>query len=267
VTLKLVSTPPEVITPDGHHVVVETGQLDLASVVVFEEDTSVAWLASPFVGVAHAHGEAGGAAAGTLTDLGVVPLAGSRDLGRLQLTTDRLVGAEIELGAGTRFSGTVDGVPFDFGLEDGQTVRVTGSAQTSGDVEILVDLPAMFASLDGVDADLDGRLDGADVVFTNTVAFGAVSSRTYALRTPDPARIQVLDHAGDAEAGGEVYAAACSTCHSQAGSAPDLQDHVAGVPRADTVDVVLNGFGEMPPILGLEPTELADCVAFLHFAD
>ena len=257
-------------SPSGHAVVLETAQLELHAVDLLAPDTSSAWLA-PFAGnAAWAHGPEEGGRVGTLSDLGVVALDAAREVGRLDIAAEELVGADLSLGAATRFEGTIDGVRFEFQLSEATTVAATGTANGEGLVELLVDLPAIFADLTVDDENQDGSLDGADTVFSNTVSFGVVSSRTYAVRTPDPRRAEVLALEGDRTAGEQAYADACASCHGADGegdSGPELQGHVAGMHRADTLDVVLNGEGTMSAVQGLEASALADCVAFLHYRD
>lgn len=257
-------------SPGGHSVMLEAAELELHSLDLLAPDTTAAWLAPLAGSVAYAHGVEAGGRVGTLAELGIVALDEPREVGRLDLAADAFVGADLMLGTATRFAGTVDGVPFAVELGEQATVQVTGSAEAEGVVEILVDLPAIFADLVIDDDNQDGVLDGADTVFTNTVAFGVVSSRTYAVRSPDSERAGVLAAEGDVVAGEASYSAACASCHgadAQGGVGPGLQGHVAGAPRADTLDVVLNGLGTMNAIDGLEARALADCIAYLHYRE
>lgn len=264
------TTGYEFQSPSGHAIVLETAELELHALDLLAPDTSAAWLA-PFAGnAAWAHGPEEGGRVGTLSELGVLALDAAREVGRLDIAAEELVGADLSLGTATRFEGTIDGVPFEFQLLEAATVEATGTASGEGLVELLVDLPAIFADLTVDDENQDGSLDGADLVFTNTVSFGVVSSRTYALRTPDPKRSEVLALEGDRSAGEQAYVDACASCHGADGKGdvgPALQGHVAGRHRADTLDVVLNGEGTMSAVQGLEASALADCLAFLHYRD
>lgn len=264
------TTGYEFQSPSGHAVVLEAAELELHAVDLLAPDTSSAWLA-PFVGnAAWAHGPEEGGRVGTLSEVGVVALDTAREVGRLDIAAEALVGADLSLGTATRLGGTIDGVRFEFQLSEAATVEATGTASGEGLVELLVDLPAIFADLTVDDENQDGSLDGADTVFTNTVSFGVVSSRTYALRAPDPKRSEVLALEGDRSAGEQAYVDACASCHGADGEGdvgPAMQGHVAGRHRADTLDVVLNGEGTMSAVQGLEAAALADCLAFLHYRD
>ena len=57
---------------------------------------------------------------------------------------------------------------------------------------------------------------------------------------------------GDAAAGAAIFATSCAGCHGVDGSgdhAPAMSEVVPGHTAADIVDVVLNGSGEMGPVL------------------
>ncbi len=57
---------------------------------------------------------------------------------------------------------------------------------------------------------------------------------------------------GDATAGAEVYAQSCASCHGADGSgdhAPAMHEVVPHHSASDIVDVVLNGSGDMGPVL------------------
>jgi mono/diheme cytochrome c family protein len=193
-----------------------------------------------------------------------------REVGRLDVEAEELVGAALSLGTSTRFAGTIDGVRFDFQRSDAATVEATGTANSGGAVELLVDLPAVLAFVAVEDETQDGSLDAADAASTDSVSFGAVSSRSYALRTPDPSRTEVLAIEGDRSDGEQVYADTCASCHGADGEGavgPALQGHVAGMHRADTVDVVLDGEGTMGPVQDLDPAELANGVAYSHYSE
>lgn len=256
--------------PTGHAVVLETAELELHAVDFLAPDTATAWLAPLTGNIAWAHGDDGGESVGSLSALGVVALDAVREVGRLDVEAEELVGATLSLGTGTRFAGTIEGVRFDVQLSETATVEATGTANTEGAVELLVDLPAVLASVTVEDENQDGSLDAADAAFTNSVSFGVVSSRAYAVRTPDPRRAEVLAIEGDRSTGEQAYADACASCHGADGEGavgPALQGHVAGMHRADTVDVVLDGEGTMGPVQGLDPAELANGVAYLHYRE
>lgn len=259
---------PDITTWAGHTVQLDEVEIRFEKLVLLGPGEVIA-LRFPLLADARAHGDEPGLAVAEL-GAGVVTLDTGAELGSIQVTAEALAGAELHLAADTTIAGTVDGLPFDVALGESHSVAVSGGASLAASgsvVEVSVDLPSLLAHLITEDENADGVLDAGDTAFTNTLRFGLSSTASYALRPPSTARAAVLAHSGRVAEGAEVFAEACASCHGAAGeggSAPALEDHVRGRPRADTVDTVLEGAGSMAPLPSLTPTALADCTAWLH---
>ena len=80
----------------------------------------------------------------------------------------------------------------------------------------------------------------------------------------DNARVDtILGLTGDADAGGEVYAANCASCHG-AGATGGTERGILGESAAETAEIVLNGEDSMPAFADtLEDQEIADLLAWL----
>jgi mono/diheme cytochrome c family protein len=77
---------------------------------------------------------------------------------------------------------------------------------------------------------------------------------------------RVLQREGDPEAGGEVFALHCASCHGADGSGgegPDLRDE--DDTREELADKILWGWGAMEGFEGtLSVRQVADVIAFVH---
>lgn len=78
--------------------------------------------------------------------------------------------------------------------------------------------------------------------------------------------------AGDPVAGEAVYTSTCVACHGADGTlgvetggepASNLQEEVNELSDSELMDVIQNGEGTMPA-QGLDDTEAADCIAYMH---
>ena len=72
---------------------------------------------------------------------------------------------------------------------------------------------------------------------------------------------------GDATSGQTLYSANCASCHGATGgggSGPNLVKAFNDDEKAELIDVILDGDGDMPAFSSLSDQEIADIVSYLE---